>query len=67
MSAKIHYGNANLKARVERRSPEDKTVYINLDAIAELPDEYEAIISEVIFDSKDLPSAFSDEIGRAHV
>jgi hypothetical protein len=60
MSAKIHYGNAKLKERVERRSPEDKNVYINLDAIAELPDEYEAIISEVLFDPKDLPASFSD-------
>jgi len=64
MSAKIHYGNAKLKERVERRSPEDKNVYINLDAIAELPDEYEAIISEVIFDPKDLPASFSDVDGK---
>jgi hypothetical protein len=64
MSAKIHYGNPSLKARIERRSPEDKNVYINLDAIAELPDEYEAIISEVIFDPKDLAAAFSDVSGK---
>lgn len=40
--------------------PGDKTVLINWDAIAELPDQYEVIISEVKFDPKKIEETFSD-------
>jgi hypothetical protein len=38
----------------------DKSVYINWDAIEELPDEYEAVVTEIRFDPKALPDNFSD-------
>lgn len=41
-------------------TPGDKSVYINFDAIADLPDEYEYIITEVLFDSKKLDDSFAN-------
>ncbi len=41
-------------------TPGDKSVYINLDAINDLPDEYEAVITEVHFNSQRLEESFSN-------
>lgn len=41
-------------------TPGDKSVYINFDAINDLPDEYEAVVTEVLFDPKDLEASFSN-------
>lgn len=38
--------------------PGDPSVYINFDAIADLPEEYEAVITEVLFDPKNLNKSF---------
>lgn len=41
-------------------TPGDKSVYINFDAIADLPDEYEYVITEVLFDPKKLEDSFAN-------
>lgn len=64
MGAKIFYGSDNIKNRVESAKPGDASVYVNMDAIRELPDEYEAIISDVSFDPNRLSDSFSDVSGK---
>ena len=49
---KIYGDKATIKQAKEAK-PGDKTVYINWDAIGELPDQYEVIVSEVKFNLKD--------------
>ena len=40
--------------------PGDKSVYINFDAIKDLPEEFEAVVTEVKFDPKNLAESFSN-------
>lgn len=40
--------------------PGDPSVYINFDAIADLPDEFEAVYTEVVFDPKKLSEFFAN-------
>lgn len=40
--------------------PGDKSVYINFDAINDLPEEFEAVVTEVLFDTKRLDMSFSN-------
>lgn len=56
--SRIIYKDKQTKERIER-SQGAKNVYINFDAITELPDEYECVISEVRFDPKRLEDTFS--------
>ena len=49
--AREKYGNA---------SPDNKTIYINWDAIEMLPDQYEPVFSELNFDYKSLEKHFSN-------
>ena len=67
MSGNIVYGSDDLKSRMSQRSPEDKNVYINFDAINELPDEYEVVITEITFDPKKLDEMFSPVGGGNHM
>lgn len=46
--------------------PGDPSVYINFDAIADLPDEYEAVITEVLFDPKKLEEFFANVGSKAN-
>lgn len=47
------YGDENTIKKAREAKPGDNTVLINWEAIADLPDEYEAIISEVKFKISD--------------
>lgn len=47
------YGDENTIKKAKAAQPGDNTVLINWEAIADLPDEYEAIISEVKFKISD--------------
>lgn len=53
-------GNQQAIQRALKASPGDKAVYINLDLINELPDQYEAVVSQIVFDPKKLEKNFSD-------
>ncbi len=46
------FGPEQLIQRVEDAKPGDPAVYVNMDAIRQLPDQYEAQITEVTFDPK---------------
>ena len=59
MSAKIIYKDAQTEQRLKAARAKGKTVYINFDALAELPDEFEAAVSEIVFDPKKLDELFS--------
>jgi hypothetical protein len=59
MSAKIIYKDQETKKRLDKARQTGKNVYINFDALAELPDEFEAIISEVVFNPKNLDESFA--------
>jgi hypothetical protein len=54
------FGEPKLIKRLTDAKPGDKTIYVNLDAIRQLPDEYEALISEVTFNPSNLKESFSD-------
>ena len=54
------YGDKAAIKRAEAAKAGDKSMYINMDAIRELPDEYEAVVTEVTFDPKNLKADFSD-------
>ena len=54
------YGDQAVIERVKQAKPGDKTMYINWEAINELPEEYEVIITEIKFDSKKLDGDFSN-------
>lgn len=41
-------------------TPGDPSVYVNFDAIADLPDEYEAVLTEVLYDPKNLTANFAN-------
>ena len=45
-------GDEKLIHRVENAEPGDPTIYVNMDAVNQLPDQYEARITEVKFDPK---------------
>ena len=59
MTSKI-YGDPEAIKRAENAQPGDKTVYVNMDAIRELPDEYEVVYTNVEFDPAHLDKAFSN-------
>jgi len=67
MSKNILYGNAEQESRLSKRNPEDKNVYINFDAINELPDEYEVVVSEVLFNPLKLGESFSPVGGGSYM
>lgn len=54
------YGDVNTIKQAREAKPGDKTIYINWDAIDELPDEYEIVVTEVGFDPNNLKASFSD-------
>ncbi len=54
------YGDPEAIKRAEAAKAGDKSIYINMDAIRELPDEYEAVVTEVAVDPKNLKADFSD-------
>lgn len=56
-------GDTALIKRVQEAGPTDKTVLVNMDAISQLPDEFEVALSEVKFDASNvntLKKSFSD-------
>jgi hypothetical protein len=53
-------GNQEVINRAKAARPGEKSVYINWEAIEELPDEYEAIVTEIKFDPKNLDRDFSN-------
>ncbi len=54
------YGDPETIKRAGSAKAGDKSMYINMEAIRELPDEYEAVITEVKFDPNNLDADFSD-------
>ena len=54
------YGDPDVIKRAEKSSPGEKVAYVNWEAINELPDEFEATISEVRFNPKNLKHSFSN-------
>jgi hypothetical protein len=66
MSAKIIYRDKKTEELL-KKSQGAKNVYINFDMIAELPEEFECVISEVRFDTANLSSAFSPVGGGNHM
>lgn len=59
------YGDKDAIAAAKRAKPGDKKVYINFDAINELPEEFEVVVSKIEFDPKNLDADFSD-VGNGH-
>jgi hypothetical protein len=53
------FGEKETIEAAQKAGPGDKTVYINWDAIRELPDEYEVVISKVEYNPKNLEIDFS--------
>jgi hypothetical protein len=64
--SKIIYKDKATEAKL-KNSQGAKNVYINFDAIAELPDEYEVVISEVRFDPLHLETSFSPVGGGSYM
>jgi hypothetical protein len=60
MKAKI-YGDEKTLTRVKNAKPGDPCVYVNLEAIDELPDQFEVHIKKVEFD----PAKDFDQLGKA--
>jgi hypothetical protein len=56
------FGDETLINRVKEASPGDPTIYVNMDAINQLPDQYEAQITEVEFD----PNNDWDDVGNGN-
>jgi hypothetical protein len=54
-------GNAETIQRCRKATPEDKWNHVNFDAIDKLPEEYEAIITEVKFTMNDFANVGSKE------
>lgn len=54
-------GNPDTITRCRKATPEDKWNHVNFDAIDKLPDEYEAIITEVRFSMADFANVGSKE------
>lgn len=46
--------------RVEDAKPGDKSVYVNMDAIRQLPEEYEVVLTKIEFDPNNLKKDFAD-------
>ena len=57
--AKI-YGDADSIKKAQEAPSGAKNVYVNLEAIAELPEKYEAVIQTVKFNSKNLSEDFTN-------
>ena len=56
------YGDENTINRVKTARPGDPHIYVNMEAINELPDEYEVRLKKVIFDfNKDF-----DKVGNGN-
>lgn len=53
-------GNIELVNKAKNATPNDKNIYINMEALEELPEQFEAVITAVRFDSKNLKSSFND-------
>lgn len=60
-------GNAETIKRAKAKKSMDKTSTINWDALDTLPEEFEAVISEVKFDASDLKKSFSDVGGDSYM
>jgi hypothetical protein len=60
-------GNAETINRAKAKKSSDKTNTINWDALDTLPEEFEAVISEVKFDANDLSKSFSDVGGDSYM
>lgn len=58
MNQKI-YGDANTINEAKNAKPGDRSVYINWDAISELPAEYEVVVTQVNYDPKNLDNDFT--------
>lgn len=54
------FGKDETIKKAQGLPPGDKSGHINWEAIAELPDEYEVIITEVNYDPNDIEKSFSD-------
>lgn len=54
------YGDQETIKLAQNAKPGDKSVYINWDAINELPDEFEVIITKVKYNAQKLEESFSD-------
>ena len=57
------FGDAQVIRKAQAAPAGDRSVYINFDAIKELPDEYEVVVTEIKFDPKNLKVDFS-EVGN---
>lgn len=54
-------GDPGALKRINDARPGDKTIYVNMDAISNLPDEFEIVVSEIKFDvQKDFTNVGSD-------
>jgi len=60
-------GNAETIKRAKAKKSSDKTNTINWDALDTLPEEFEAVISEVKFDANNLDKSFSDVGGDSYM
>lgn len=60
-------GNAETIKRAKAKKSSDKTNTINWDALDTLPEEFEAVISEVKFDASNLDKSFSDVGGDSYM
>jgi len=54
------YGDTEVIKKARDASPGDKTVYVNWEAINELPEEYEVVVTEITFDPKHLEKDFTN-------
>lgn len=54
------FGNPESIRRAQNLKSGDHSAYINWDAISELPDEYEVVITEITYNPNDLEKDFSD-------
>jgi hypothetical protein len=53
-------GNAETIARSKKAGPNDKWNHVNWDAINDLPEEFEPVITEIKYDPANLKESFSD-------
>lgn len=60
-------GNAQTINKARQAGPDAKWNHVNFDAIEALPEEYEAVITEVRYDPKNLKSSFSDVGGGSYM
>lgn len=53
-------GNHALIEKAKRATPQDTNIYINWEALQELPDQFEAVITAVKFDPQKLDQSFTN-------